>query len=322
MTEHGEALVLGAGVSGLTTALSLQEQGLRVRIVAARPPRETVSAVAAAIWYPYKALPEAKVAAWGSHSFAVFEDLARREVPGVSMRTGLDLLRAEAAEPFWGQALPTLERCPAEELPPGYPAAWKLRVPLVETSIYLAWQLDRFRRAGGTIETRTVSSLDEVARGEGSLLFNCTGLESLTLLGDRELVPVKGQVVVVRNPGLTDFLLDEDHPQSVTYVIPRTSDCVLGGSAEEGSWDARPDPAVADAILARCIELEPRLEGAEVLEHKAGLRPVRSEVRVELELLEDGTRCVHNYGHGGAGITLSWGCAQEAVALALGGSES
>jgi D-amino-acid oxidase len=76
-----------------------------------------------------------------------------------------------------------------------------------------------------------------------------------------------------------------------------------------------PDPATASEILERCTEMEPMLKGAEVLEHRVGLRPGRPEVRLEMEVLQNGLSCVHDYGHGGSGITLSWGCAEETVTL-------
>jgi D-amino-acid oxidase len=41
------------------------------------------------------------------------------------------------------------------------------------------------------------------------------------------------------------------------------------------------------------------------------VRPTRDQVRVEADQLQDGTALLHNYGHGGAGVTLSWGCAHE-----------
>jgi D-amino-acid oxidase len=109
-------------------------------------------------------------------------------------------------------------------------------------------------------------------------------------------------------------VLDEDDPAGVTYIIPRREDCILGGTADEDQWDTTPDPVIAESILRRCIAIEPRLADAEILEHTVGLRPGRDAIRLERED-RDGRVIVHNYGHGGAGVTLSWGCAEEVVAL-------
>jgi len=168
--------------------------------------------------------------------------------------------------------------------------------------------------SGGSIERREVSSVESVAR-EARAVVNCAGLGARELVGDETMSPIRGQIVRVRNPGLTRFVLDDDNPAGVTYIIPRSEDCVLGGTAEDGAWDTTPNPAVAEAILSRCVALEPRLGGVEVLEHRVGLRPGRPEVRLEIEELSGGSTCVHNYGHGGSGVTLSWGCAEEAVGL-------
>ena len=147
------------------------------------------------------------------------------------------------------------------------------------------------------------------------MVVNCAGLGARKLVGDPSMAPIRGQIVRVSNPGLERFSLDEGNPEGVTYVVPRSDDCILGGTAEEGEWDTEPDPKTAANILRRCATLEPRLEGSEVLEHKAGLRPGRPEIRLEREDVAHGVPRVHNYGHGGSGVTLSWGCAEDTLAL-------
>jgi D-amino-acid oxidase len=55
-----------------------------------------------------------------------------------------------------------------------------------------------------------------------------------------------------------------------------------------------------------------------VLAERVGLRPFRrSGVRLERDQLRDGRTVIHNYGHGGAGFTLSWGCAREVLDIAV-----
>jgi D-amino-acid oxidase len=115
--------------------------------------------------------------------------------------------------------------------------------------------------------------------------------------------------VYVSQVGLEEWLLDSSSGD-LTYVVPRSHDIVLGGTDEEGDWSRTPSPDTASAILARARRLVPALESAEVLRHRVGLRPARPSVRVE----QVGS-VVHCYGHGGAGVTLSWGTADEVVAL-------
>jgi D-amino-acid oxidase len=146
-------------------------------------------------------------------------------------------------------------------------------------------------------------------------VVNCAGLGAAALAGDDDMVPVRGQVVVVeRSPGSDEWLLDQSDEQALTYVVPRQQTVVLGGTAEVGSTDLRPDPATADAIRRRCAGLVPALAEARVVEHRVGLRPGRSAVRLEAERRSQGV-VVHCYGHGGAGVTLSWGCAAEVARL-------
>ncbi len=308
-----DAVVIGCGVIGLSTAIRLRESGLDARIVTAELPANTTSAVAAAIWYPYKAYPQEDVLRWGARTFEVFEGLAANHGTGVRMREGVELGRERAGEPWWAGAVSGVRRCAEDELPAGYRDGHAFVVPVVEMPVYLRYLVDRFTAAGGEIEERVVGRPDELA-GEARVLVNCAGLGAKGLLGDDSLRPIRGQVVRVRNPGLDRFSLDEDDPEGVTYVVPRSEDCILGGTADEGAWHTEPDAVAAAGILRRCTALEPRLAGAEVLEHRVGLRPGRPEVRLEREADAVLPR-VHNYGHGGSGVTLSWGCAEEALRL-------
>jgi D-amino-acid oxidase len=229
------------------------------------------------------------------------------------MREGVELWREPVPDPWWASALPSVRRCAEDELPPGYRDGHSFTAPVVEMRIYLGYLMGRFIDAGGYVEHRALTSLDELV--DGRVVVNCAGLGARELVGDASMQPIRGQIARVRNPGLERFMLDEGNPEGVTYVIPRSEDCILGGTADEGEWDTEPDPESAAGILRRCADLEPRLAGAEVLEHKVGLRPGRPEIRLEPEAAAPGPPRVHNYGHGGSGITLSWGCAEETLHL-------
>lgn len=303
-------------MSGLSVGVRLCEAGCDVELLARERGPRTTSAVAAAIWYPYKAGPAAQVAAWSRAGYAVFAELSRDARTGVTLRGGIELLPASERDSAWRSEVAGLRAARAEELLPGYDHGWVFQAPVIEMPIYLAWLERRFLELGGRLVEREVRDLSAL-EGRAELVVNCTGLAARELCGDRALVAVRGQVVrVARASGASErFLLDDYNPSGVTYVVPRSRDLVLGGSAEEGREDLAVDAAESAAIVARCAALEPALARAAVLSVGVGLRPYRPAVRVEREPLGRAW-LIHDYGHGGAGVTLSWGCAAEVARLA------
>ncbi|MFR9800072.1 FAD-dependent oxidoreductase [Streptomyces sp. MS06] len=307
-----EVIVVGGGVAGLTTAVVLAERGRRVRLWTREPAERTTSAVAGALWWPYHIEPLAAARAWALRSLDVYEALAGepeatgvRMVEGVLGETGWDEVAG------WASArLPGLRAATARE----YPGAglWA-RLPLVDMSVHLPWLRERLSRAGGVVEERGVSALAQVP---AAVVVNCTGLGARELVPDPAVRPVRGQLVVVENPGVRTWLVSTAEDGAMAYLFPQPGRLLLGGTAEDGVWSTEPDPAEAEAIVRRCAVLRPEVAGARVLEHRVGLRPVRDAVRLEREALPDGRTVVHNYGHGGAGVTVAWGCAEEAAALA------
>jgi D-amino-acid oxidase len=310
-------LVVGAGVSGLSSAIRLLEAGHDVRIRTRAMPEATTSAVAAAVWYPYKAFPEHMVLRWSAVTYAELLRLAGEPRAGVIVRQGIELFPAPVPDPWWRDAVPDFRRAAQAELPAGYADAYLFGAPVVEMPLYMAYLLERFYALGGMLEQQPLAGLDDVLGGCDAVV-DCAGLGARELVGDTALVPIRGQIVRVAQVGLERFVFDDHGPGGVTYIVPRSRDIVLGGTADEGDERMAPDPATAAAILDRCAKLEPRLREAAVLEHRVGLRPGRPSVRLEAERRAD-TLLVHNYGHGGAGVTLSWGCADDVVRLVHAG---
>jgi D-amino-acid oxidase len=311
-------IVLGAGVVGLTTAVTLLEAGCDVRVVAAATGEATTSYVAAGVWFPTQVGPPDKVAAWGRRTLEVLAGQVRDSVPGVIMRESLALYRQPPGRPDWTASVGEVREATAAELPSGYGYGLRFLVPQAEMPVYLPWLMRQVRGRGGDIVRRRVTALAELLDDGVDAVVNCPGLGARELVGDLSVYPVRGQIVRVTNPGLTLSVRDEFHPAGRAYVHPRTGDCILGGTLEENRWDTEADPATAKAIIARCTEIVPALADTEVIEHLAGLRPGRQEIRLEESPPEtEGIRIVHNYGHGGAGITLSWGCAEHVRRILL-----
>jgi D-amino-acid oxidase len=315
--QGSRAIVVGCGVSGLSSAIRLLERGLSVEIWTRELPSRTTSSVAGAIWYPYKVAPRERVAEWARATYAALVPLAALPDSGVTLCKGVELFPRgvpdEAAE-FRAAARDARALHP-EFLPPGFDRGFELSVPVVEMPIYLEWLIARVHALGGELVVRALDSLAP-ALDAAPLVVHCTGLGARELVGDRELRAIRGQLVRVERGAVERFTLDDYDPRGVTYVIPRSQDCILGGSADDGREELIPSEATTTAILERCAALEPRLAQARVLSVSVGLRPARSAVRLERESPRPGSTLIHNYGHGGAGVTLSWGCAHEVAMLA------
>lgn len=306
-----DLLVIGAGVIGLTTAIRAVEAGLEVLVRAARPTRETTSVLAGAMVGPLLTPPGDRSRVWGQ---ATIDELTRTPgVPGVRVTRGLLAARPAGMVPPFAEEIPGYRLGTPDELPEGFGTGFWVELPLVDTPSYLDHLVGRLHAAGGEIQIEPVASLAEAAR-LAPRVANCTGLGARELVPDPEVQPVRGPKVVVENPGLDTFFVEAPFGPSWTAYLPHGDHVVLGGSAVAGDENVEPDPREAADILRRCAEVEPRLAGARMLEHRVGLRPGRPAVRLEAETVA-GALCVHNYGHGGEGVMLSWGCADAALAL-------
>jgi D-amino-acid oxidase len=248
---------------------------------------------------------------WSERSFSEFQGLAAKVDTGVRMLSGIEASRGTAEAPSWAGIIPEFRRCGIGDLPPGFADGFRFTVPLVDMPVYLEYLGARFKSAGGEVEVRSVRSLRDVAE-DAAVIVNCTGIGARILVPDLELRPIRGQLVVVVNPGIEEFFSeDTGSSPDLMYVLPHGETVVLGGTAEADKWSLEADVDTAHDIVVRCSEIDPRLAIARVLAHRVGLRPTRPTVRVGEETTEGPSRLLHNYGHGGGGVTLSWGCAQE-----------
>lgn len=311
-----KVIVIGCGVMGLTSGIRFLEEGYDVKIVAVSLPPDTTSNIAAAYWYPYMVAPRDRVAGWAAFSYKKYEELSKNPEAGVSMVDFVRLFVSELDEPYLKLAGDSFRNAEADELPQGY-QGYIAEIPRVETPVYMAYLMGKFQELGGVIQKldQEIKDLSDIS-GDTDLIINSTGLGAGKLCDDENVFPIRGQLVRTTNPGLTNVVNDELGPLAVSYIVPRENDCILGGTAQENNWDLEPDPETSKEILRKCSTLEPKLEDADVLEYKVGLRPGRTEVRLELEEVPEVGPVIHNYGHGGAGITLSWGCAEEVVNIA------
>lgn len=309
-----QIVVVGAGVSGLTSAICLAEAGWPVRVWAAAMPQQTTSMVAGAVWAPPRpAERAAKTLGWTEHSLRVFRDLANDPSTGVRMAPALIVGQVTEAMSSAAELIPDLRPADPADIPAGFGAGFRATMPMIDMPHYLDYLTRRLDAAGCAIEARPVRSLAEAADA-APIVVNCAGLGAGALTGDDTVRPLFGQHVILANPGLRQLFLEINAGREWTCYFPHPQRVVCGGISIPGRWDTTPDPEVTDRILQRCRLAEPRLGDAEVLETITGLRPDRPSVRVEVEPLGR-ARCVHNYGHSSNGVTLSWGCARDVMRL-------
>jgi D-amino-acid oxidase len=317
-----DAVVVGAGVVGLTTAISLAEAGLTTRIISAEPSSRSTSFAAGALWGLPKCGPPDRTREWGRVGLSVLSSLAGTPAAGIRLVHGREVSAEPTAPAEWADLVPDLRLCQAAELPAGFVSGWTYTAPLVTMPVYLDYLRDRFSAAGGSISLGpAVTSLTSPSAPlDAPLVVNCTGVGARDLVPDPQVMPIRGQVVIVRNPGIEEFLIDHTmHGTHYVYVFPHGDVVLLGGTAEDGSWDTAIRPDAVSRIIDDCSAHFPALRGAEIVAHRVGLRPYRAAVRLEAEPLGDGRVLWHNYGHGGAGVSLSWGCARELTSHVKGG---
>jgi D-amino-acid oxidase len=282
-----------------------------VRIRTAAPPQQTTSRAAGAMWGSSFAGPADDVRRWALQSLDDLRALAGE--PGTGVRIARGMLAARSTEQGPPEFLfPGVDVVRRHDAPPGFVAAFAIDVPVLDMPRHLDYLLARFEAAGGDLEVRPLRALSDVA-GAAPAVVNCSGVGARALVPDPAVRSVRGQHVVVENPGLEEFFMEEPAPRRAGW-FPHGDHVVLGGCADDDDWRLEPDPALAEEIVRRCAAIEPRLAEARVIEHRVGLRPARPDVRLE-EVALGRSRCVHNYGHGGTGVALAWGCARDVCSI-------
>jgi D-amino-acid oxidase len=308
--------IVGAGVSGLTCGVVFAERGYRTAIFAKEIGQQTTSGAAAALWFPYDAEPAERVIPWALDTYKTLVNLSGPRT-GISMIELRQFSRVGKIQiPDWAilQGARSVIPSEVEGSIKIFKSGFSLHVPLMDTTFYLDYLVNRFIVAGGSITANTHFAKLEEVDSKFDLVVDCAGIGARELVHDADLEPHRGQVAIVpRIKDLPYAVVCDDAP--LMYAIPRRNDCVFGGT-NEVSNDLAADSAITARIVAECSRAL-KIDKPNVLAERVGLRPFRkSGVRVERDHLPDGRTVVHNYGHGGAGFTLSWGCAREVADLA------
>jgi glycine/D-amino acid oxidase-like deaminating enzyme len=255
----GAAAVIGCGVVGLSSARTLQRRGFDVTIYAKDMPPETTSNISGASWFPTHVIDEARRTPAFDSQFERAARFAHRAYQlligdeyGVHWREQYNLSdHDDDGGLSWDYAMLRDLFPAARELKPSEnPFAAKHvhvdNMMFIEPSVYLNALLRDFYIAGGRVrrvafvEPRQLGTLSE------SIVVNCTGLGARELFGDRELVPVKGQLTALLPQPEVDYAM----VSSGLYMFPRRDGIMLGGTFEQGVETLEPNREAEQRILA------------------------------------------------------------------------
>jgi glycine/D-amino acid oxidase-like deaminating enzyme len=335
-TQLQSVTVLGAGVCGLTSALRLKQafpsvpvQIIGERIATASERDITTSEGAAGLWKPFalSGTPDELVNRWGKETLDHYMELflsPDAASAGIILTSAYELFEDRVEQdPSWSTVVPSYHRLTDREIafydPSGrHVDGYGYETVIAEGKLYLGWVLKQLDSLGVSVTQRRIETLDDLQDTPG-LLVNCCGLGSRELFGDNTMYGIRGHVLRVKAPWVRHHV--ESHGADASkpaYIIPNSDTVVLGGTKEPGNEDITSEEAERREIFERCKQIVPSLEAADIVGHWVGLRPGREGIRLELEVDSSGRRIVHNYGHGGSGLTLAYGCAGDVVKLAAG----
>ena len=273
--------VVGGGVIGLTTARMLQLRGAKVTLYADRLPPETTSNVAGGHWWPVsvfdsnKRTPEFSAQFVEASRFA-FHYFQRLVGPrwGVRWVASYYLSDGEPENGWMAGPGGVLHdtQIGFKDFGPGehvFPTRYARRfhTMLIDPSIYLETLLRDVQGAGAAIEIRRFTSADELVRLPQQAIFNCTGLGARELCNDTEMIPVKGQLSILKPQAGVDYNLISGR----YYMFPRADGVVLGGTFDRGQWDLTPDDTVKRRMIDGQRAMFEAMRGKQE-EHLAALR--------------------------------------------------
>ncbi|KXJ72229.1 hypothetical protein RP20_CCG018553 [Aedes albopictus] len=326
-------IVLGAGINGLSCAFRLAEHypDARIEIISERFSPNTTSDVAAGLWEPYLSGDTSKqmLRKWSRETYEYFHRLwkaGHADECGISLVPFISCsISPEPDDIFWKDFVfhyGDLTRERLEQLGQEHGEDYKSGTEFItftcEPTKLMRVYTAVLKSRGITFHQQKIRSIQDLVREASTptdvVVINCLGIGSRELLNDSKIGPSRGQVRRVEAPWMFHVFCNDS-----AYVIPNTGSVTMGGIKQIDDYELKTRQEDTETIKRGCHGIVPALERAPVKGDFVGLRPLRQAVRVETEWMEtgDGNRfpVIHNYGHGGSGITLSWGCAGEVLTL-------
>ena len=270
---------------------------------------------AGAYWWPHKAYPEERISHWAKETYEEYRQLKVDSKTGVTFEKHFrfcvdpdDSAYARNLVDEWQEVNGVDYGIPCAQ-------AYLVVVPVIDVPAYMSYLRNLVESDGTKIFITELSSPVELFPNY-DLVVNCSGVWARSLVNDNSVFPIRGQVVrIAPPPDMHGSIRIYQRQGPFTLILPRSNDCILGGTAQENDWSLTVRERETLEILERCSKIVPAVAECKVLSEAVGLRPGRKEVRLELEMAGPNRPIVHNYGHGGGGFTVAWGCANEVARI-------
>ncbi|MEX0721687.1 MAG: FAD-dependent oxidoreductase [Balneolaceae bacterium] len=287
-------------------------------------------------------------------SLHYFVSLHKHEYQGIGINEHYELFEFQKAIPAYAPLIPNFTELEAFESswhPKHHSikinSGWKFDCFFADWSIYYPALLEEFINRGGKLEIKRLD-IDSIQRLPFQLIVNCAGAGASELFEQKNPLLYRGHLIhvsgapILRNP-LNKRVSYNFSPKTTSgkssdvYCYPRKDGWILGGSRQKGTlgesgfWLGEESGELAEVINGveapkRILKLNKEiikdsfglnLDDYQQRSIKVGYRYVRDTNNgLRLEAEEWGDKLIiHNYGHGGAGVTLSWGCAQKVVSM-------
>lgn len=348
-TAPRNILVVGAGVIGLTTAIRLRETGHNVTVLAQETPYTILdrsrtpwaseplgtytSAGSGGFWMPFL-LEGTDIEEWATSTYRTLRAHVADDV-GVSAMDALYLhAREEPVLPWYAELTNMVVVTSKEDkrVPKEYKCARKFDTLVVNMNRYLPhlqrwlteldvpFMLTREYTNPAQSSLWDMEQVTEFAKGiaHDTIIVNCAGIGA-RFLADEDMIPGRGVILRVKRPPEVNYVITEDIVDSfqsgdglLAYAIPRGDELSLGGTNFEGDWRENAGDEDVEAVRYRAEQLLP-IRGMPETGRWSGLRPIRLDRQARVA--RESEREISNYGHGGSGVTLCWGCAEKVVQL-------